>query len=33
MIPYRHIVWDWNCTLLDDVLPAVNAINRMLAAR
>ena len=32
-LSYRHIVWDWNGTLLDDVQPAVNAINRMLAAR
>ena len=33
MIPYRHIVWDWNGTLLDDVQAAVNSINLMLAAR
>lgn len=31
--PYRHIVWDWNGTLLDDVQASVNTINRLLAAR
>ena len=30
---YRHIVWDWNGTLLDDVQASVNAINRLLTAR
>lgn len=29
----RHIVWDWNGTLLDDAGACVAAINRMLAAR
>lgn len=29
----RHIVWDWNGTLLDDVRAALCAVNRMLAAR
>ena len=33
MTPYRHIVWDWNGTLLDDVLASVNTINRLLADR
>ncbi|MEI8242050.1 MAG: HAD family hydrolase [bacterium] len=33
MTPYRHIVWDWNGTLLDDVQASVNTINRLLAAR
>ncbi len=28
-----YIIWDWNGTLLDDVGAAVNALNRMLAAR
>jgi phosphoglycolate phosphatase len=32
-LPYRHIVWDWNGTLLDDVPAAVNAINAMLRRR
>ena len=31
--PVRHIIWDWNGTLLDDVDAALNAINRMLQAR
>lgn len=30
---YRHIVWDWNGTLLDDVQASVNAINVLLAER
>lgn len=29
----RHIVWDWNGTLLDDVQASVNTINRLLDAR
>lgn len=29
----RHIFWDWNGTLLDDVRASVNAINSLLAAR
>jgi phosphoglycolate phosphatase len=33
MLPYRHIVWDWNGTLLDDVQASMNAINQLLAAR
>ena len=33
MPAYRHIVWDWNGTLLDDVQASVNAINCLLAAR
>jgi len=28
-----YLIWDWNGTLLDDVDAAVNALNRMLAAR
>jgi phosphoglycolate phosphatase len=28
-----HIVWDWNGTLLDDIQPCVDAINRMLEVR
>jgi phosphoglycolate phosphatase len=30
---YKHIIWDWNGTLLDDTQAGVNAINAMLAAR
>jgi len=33
MPTYRHIVWDWNGTLLDDVQASVNTINRLLVAR
>jgi hypothetical protein len=29
----RHIVWDWNGTLLDDVQACVDAINRLLLER
>ena len=29
----RHLIWDWNGTLLDDVAAAVNALNRMLVKR
>ena len=29
----RHIIWDWNGTLLDDTQAGVNAINAMLATR
>lgn len=29
----KHIIWDWNGTLIDDVNAAVNALNRMLALR
>ncbi|MCL2105241.1 MAG: HAD family hydrolase [Kiritimatiellaeota bacterium] len=29
----RHLIWDWNGTLLDDTLASVNAINTMLARR
>ena len=32
-MPPRHIVWDWNGTLQDDVQAAVNGINRLLAQR
>jgi phosphoglycolate phosphatase len=30
---YKHIIWDWNGTLLDDTQAGVNAINAMLATR
>ena len=33
MLAYRHIVWDWNGTLLDDVQASVNTINQLLASR
>jgi len=33
MIPCRHMVWDWNGTLLDDVQASVNTINQLLAVR
>ncbi len=26
----KHIIWDWNGTLLDDVKACVDAINNML---
>ena len=29
----RHLIWDWNGTLLDDVSAAVGALNRMLTKR
>jgi phosphoglycolate phosphatase len=29
----RHVVWDWNGTLLDDTAACVATINRMMAAR
>ncbi len=29
----KHVIWDWNGTLLDDVDACVGAINRMLAPR
>ena len=29
----RHVIWDWNGTLLDDVADAVAALNSMLAKR
>ena len=29
----RHIIWDWNGTLLDDTLACVNAINTLLSRR
>ena len=29
----RHLIWDWNGTLLDDVAAAVGALNRMLTKR
>lgn len=30
---YKHIIWDWNGTLLDDVQACVDAINVLLKAR
>jgi phosphoglycolate phosphatase len=30
---YKHIVWDWNGTLLDDAWLCVEILNSMLAAR
>jgi phosphoglycolate phosphatase len=30
---YRHIIWDWNGTLFDDVAACVAIINRMLGKR
>lgn len=33
MTKYRHIIWDWNGTLLDDVWLCVEIINRLLAKR
>jgi phosphoglycolate phosphatase len=33
MMKYKHIVWDWNGTLLDDAWLCVEILNSMLAAR
>lgn len=33
MSRYRHIIWDWNGTLLDDVQACADAINILLARR
>jgi phosphoglycolate phosphatase len=30
---YRHIIWDWNGTLFDDLSVCVSIVNRMLAQR
>lgn len=30
---YKHVIWDWNGTLLDDVGIAVNAMNNLLKRR
>ena len=30
MNKYKVIFWDWNGTLLDDVLPSLNAVNDLL---
>jgi phosphoglycolate phosphatase len=30
---YRHVIWDWNGTLLDDVVLCVDVVNAMLRAR
>ena len=33
MIVYKHIIWDWNGTLLNDAEEAVGVVNRLLAGR
>jgi phosphoglycolate phosphatase len=33
MKKYKHVIWDWNGTLLDDIAISVETVNRMLAAR
>jgi len=33
LLEYRHVVWDWNGTLLNDVELCVDVINRMLSSR
>ena len=33
LLDYRHIVWDWNGTLLDDTWLCCEALNSMLAER
>lgn len=33
MRAYRHIIWDWNGTLLDDVEVCIEILNNMLAER
>lgn len=30
---YRHVIWDWNGTLVDDVNYSIGVINKLLAAR
>jgi len=30
---YKHIIWDWNGTLLDDVNIVVNVMNSLLERR
>jgi phosphoglycolate phosphatase len=30
---FKHVIWDWNGTLLDDTQAGVNAVNAMLSAR
>ena len=30
---YKHIVWDWNGTLLDDAWLCVEVLNQMLSQR
>ncbi len=32
-VRYRHVVWDWNGTLLDDATLCVSIMNKMLARR
>ncbi|MDD3244000.1 MAG: HAD family hydrolase [Eubacteriales bacterium] len=29
----RHVIWDWNGTLLDDVKPTMDSVNQMLVRR
>ncbi len=31
--PYRHVIWDWNGTLLDDKWLCIESINRLLERR
>lgn len=33
MVRYKHIIWDWNGTLLDDAWLCVESMNKMLRAR
>lgn len=33
LLEYKHVIWDWNGTLLDDVELCVDVINRMLSSR
>ena len=30
---YKHIIWDWNGTLLDDVWLCLGIVNKMLSKR
>ena len=33
MMPHRHVIWDWNGTLLDDTSLVVDVMNMLLAKR
>ena len=33
MSKYRHIIWDWNGTLLDDAWLSVEILNQLMAQR
>lgn len=33
MKEYKHVIWDWNGTLLDDVQIAINSMNSLLRKR